>query len=119
MVRRLTINYEAVAENPLQRQASHILSRLPERGESLTQAQASEGVSFGELMEQYDIKTNLHQQYKIFRQVAEESSGNVHLCSNRVTDVVFTVNIIKSQKPLTLSYTQLNKGTRTTQASPA
>lgn len=60
-------------------------------------------------MEQYDIKTNFHQQYKLMRQIAEESSGNVHLCSNRVTDVVFAVKILKSQKPLTSSYTQLNE----------
>ncbi|KUL89847.1 hypothetical protein ZTR_02907 [Talaromyces verruculosus] len=83
LVRRLTINYEAVAENPLQRQSSHILSRLPERhkppGESLTEAQASEEVPFGELMEQYDIKTNFHQQYKLIRQIEEDRSGNVHL----------------------------------------
>lgn len=113
LVRRLTINYEAVAESPLQRQSSHMPSRIPERhktqGESLTEAQASEEVSFGELMEQYDIKTNFHQQYKVIRQIAEESSGNVHLCSNRVTDVVFAVKILKSQKPLTSSYAQLNE----------
>jgi hypothetical protein len=102
LVRRLTIDYRAIAERPLQRQSPRIMSGVAETMEqttlegpsdSQTEAQTIGEVSFGELMEQYDIKTNFHRRYTVLEQIGKGHFATVYLCRSRVTGVTYAVKI--------------------------
>ena len=115
-VRRLTVNYEGVAGKPLQRQSSQIMSGLPlDRTQgtllgtppgSQAKAQAQDELSFGEILEKYDIKTNFHQRYEMKKEIGKGHFATVHLCSNRVTEVACAVKIFKGCEPLAPSHFQ-------------
>ncbi|GFG18991.1 serine/threonine-protein kinase chk2 (cds1) [Aspergillus udagawae] len=101
LVRRLTVAYEAVAEMPLQRQSSRIMSGLPESLDIPWERQSdfpTDEVSFAELMEQYDIKTGFYQRYNMMQQIGKGHFATVYICSNRVTGVLFAVKIFQSHK---------------------
>lgn len=111
LVRRLTLDYEAIAGRPLQRQSSRIMSGLPEileipgawPSDSQTEAEEGDEVSFAELMEQYGIKTGFYQRYNLMHQIGKGHFATVYSCSNRVTGVVFAVKIFKIQNSPTSS----------------
>ncbi|KAJ5424569.1 hypothetical protein N7445_010542 [Penicillium cf. griseofulvum] len=112
LARRLTVDYEAVAGKPLQRQSSRIASGLlagipwEKSSGSETEAKESNEVSFGEILEQYNMKTGFNQRYKVIQQLGQGSYAIVHLCSNKVTGVLFAVKIFKRYKGITPSNLQ-------------
>ncbi|BCS04826.1 uncharacterized protein AKAW2_80627S [Aspergillus luchuensis] len=108
VAQRLTLDYEAVAGRPLQRQSSRVIDGLPQvvrespQGESTasgTETEPSDEVSLGELMEQYDIKTGFDQRYKITQELRTGHSATVHLCTDRVTGMAFAVKIFEGGTP--------------------
>ncbi|GLA81221.1 hypothetical protein AtubIFM56815_004863 [Aspergillus tubingensis] len=108
VAQRLTLDYEAVAGRPLQRQSSRLMGGLPqivrelpqeESTASGTETEPSDEVSLGELMEQYNIKTGFDQRYKITQKIGNGHSATVHLCTDRVTGMVFAVKVLEGVTP--------------------
>ncbi|PLB51661.1 Pkinase-domain-containing protein [Aspergillus steynii IBT 23096] len=84
---------------------AEIIQETPSEGPSDSQvkAQTSNEISFAEVMEQYDIKTNFHQQYRVIQQLGKGHFATVYLCANRVTDVACAVKTFKTLKSLASS----------------
>lgn len=100
LVRRLTLDYEAIAGKPLQRQSSRLMGGLLESleeapGEEASNSQVESAsnneLSFGDLIEQYNIKTSFNRQYRIVEELGKGHFSTVYSCSNKVTGVMFAV----------------------------
>lgn len=107
LVRLLTIDHRAIAENPLRRQASRLMSGVAEcldeasydsRSDSAPENQTGYEVSFGEFMEQYDIKTGFSRHYKRKVEIGHGGFGTVWLCHSTVTGVPFAVKTYRDIK---------------------
>ncbi|RAQ58986.1 hypothetical protein COH20_006750 [Aspergillus flavus] len=104
LVRRLTIDYEAVAGKTLKRQLTRVMTGLLEalegtqhenRLDSQIDAKAYDVISFGDFMENYDIKTGFYQRYTVHEQLGRGHFTTVYRCSDKVTGLIFAVKVFR------------------------
>lgn len=109
LVRRLTVDYEAVAGQPLQRQASRIMGDLhgiretAEPARETTAGQVVEEDSIPEadesdisdLMARMGCLVGFPNRYDICDTIGEGHFAQVHLCVNKVTGVRYAVKAFK------------------------
>ncbi|KAE8322171.1 hypothetical protein BDV39DRAFT_210018 [Aspergillus sergii] len=115
LVRRLTIDYEAVAGKTLTRQSNRVMTGLFEaleetqhgkRPDSQIEAEPCEVISFGEFMEYYDIKTSFHERYTVQGQLGKGHFATVYRCSDKVTGLIFAVKIVELPEPVSSSWVE-------------
>ncbi|KAJ0413510.1 hypothetical protein BJY00DRAFT_319712 [Aspergillus carlsbadensis] len=116
LVRRLTVDYEAVAHKTLQRQSSRIMGGLQGVLEETSDAnqepsepddQSNDEFSFGEIMEEYDIKTSFNQRYSLGDLIGKGHFASVYRCSDKVTGLVFAVKSFRARETLLSSWRRL------------
>ncbi|RFU72749.1 serine threonine- kinase chk2 [Trichoderma arundinaceum] len=103
LVRKLTANYDAVAEKPLQRQSSRImegLSAIQEAEIAASDAPASHSEradsgpdEFLEALEEYNYSIGFTKRYDLGDRVGKGHFAEVFTCSNRVTSVRYAVKV--------------------------
>ncbi|KAF3063189.1 DNA damage response protein kinase DUN1 [Trichoderma lentiforme] len=112
LVRKLTANYDAVADKPLERQSSRLMEGLSdiheaEQAASDTkteevlpeQTRADSRTEFLDDMEEIGYNIGFHKRYDLLQQLGKGHFAEVYLCANRVTGVRYAVKvrIFKSQ----------------------
>ncbi|KAF4978531.1 hypothetical protein FZEAL_5103 [Fusarium zealandicum] len=101
LVKRLTANYEPVANRRLQRQRSRVMGGLDGIDETLELA-ATEGDAvetgqgdFSEVMENLEYKTGFSRRYDLKELIGKGNYAEVYLCTNKVTSTAYAVKIFK------------------------
>ncbi|KAL7939595.1 hypothetical protein V8C35DRAFT_287105 [Trichoderma chlorosporum] len=106
LVRKLTANYDAVADKPLERQSSRLMEGLPdiEEAEQIAsgakpgepvpkQKRADSEMDFLDGMEAIGYSIGFHKRYDLLQKLGKGHSAEVFLCSNRVTGVRYAVKV--------------------------
>ncbi|KAM0323197.1 hypothetical protein ACHAPQ_008786 [Fusarium lateritium] len=106
LVRRLTADYEAVANQPLQRQSLKIMGGLSEIREAAEPARAEEEVNyaeasepdqgdFSEATEGLEYSIGFSRRYDLKESLGKGHFAEVFACTNRVTGIVYAAKVWK------------------------
>ncbi|KAK4059226.1 hypothetical protein Trihar35433_11113 [Trichoderma harzianum] len=106
LVRKLTANYDAVADKPLERQSSRLMEGLSDIQEAekvdsdtkaeeiiVKQARADSRTEFLDDMEEIGYNIGFHKRYDLLQQLGKGHFAEVYLCANRVTGVKYAVKV--------------------------
>lgn len=103
LVRKLTANYDTVADRPLQRQSSRIMEGLNAIQEeeiaasgikrSVAPGADSSEEDFLDALEEANFSTNFSKRYNMTEKLGRGHFAEVFLCSNRVTGVRHAVKV--------------------------
>jgi hypothetical protein len=108
LVRKLTANYDTVADRPLQRQSSRLMEGLnaiqeeeiaasstkkPEASRADSRADDSRADDFLDILEETSYNTGFSRRYDLAEKLGRGHYAEVFLCSNRVTGVRHAVKV--------------------------
>ncbi|UKZ75433.1 hypothetical protein TrVFT333_003118 [Trichoderma virens FT-333] len=107
LVRKLTANYDAVADKPLERQSSRLMDGLSDiqeaeqaaaadkkaEGTVPQQTRADSSADFLDGMEEVGYNIGFHKRYDLLEKLGKGHFAEVYLCSNRVTGVRYAVKV--------------------------
>ncbi|KAJ4862854.1 protein kinase domain-containing protein [Trichoderma breve] len=106
LVRKLTANYDAVADKPLERQSSRLMEGLSDIQEAeqvasdtnaeetiVEQTRADSRTEFLDDIEEIGYNIGFHKRYDLLQQLGKGHYAEVYLCANRVTGVRYAVKV--------------------------
>ncbi|KAL7908738.1 hypothetical protein GGI35DRAFT_493723 [Trichoderma velutinum] len=106
LVRKLTANYDAVADKPLERQSSRLMEGLSDiqeaeqvasdtktEGTMPKQTRADSRTDFLDGMEEIGYSIGFHKRYDLLQKLGKGHYAEVFLCANRVTGVRYAVKV--------------------------
>lgn len=98
LVRRLTVDYDQIANRPLERQSSQIMRGLS--GIQGTSGSESEELhdQFSDLMENLGYNVGFSKRYRIAEQLGKGHFATVYACINKMSGVRYAVKIFEARQ---------------------
>lgn len=98
LVRRLTIDYDKIANKPLERQSSQIMRGLSGIRETSDRQNELQDDQFSDMMENLKYNVGFSKRYRTVKYLGRGSFGTVQLCVNKVTGVSYAVKICDARR---------------------
>lgn len=97
LVRRLTMDYDGIANRPLERQSSQIMRGLSGIRETSGRQSEPQDDQFSDIMENLRYNVGFLKRYRMFQQLGKGNFATVYACINKVTGVKYAVKVFQAR----------------------